>query len=120
MAYKPLLCVDFDGVIHEYVSGWEAADVIRDGPVPGAIEFLEEAVEHFQVAIFSARSNQPGGMDAMKEWLSMHLECGAFESLQWPTEKPPARVSIDDRALTFTGEWPDMQDLLDFKPWNKK
>ena len=42
------------------------------------------------------------------------------ENIRWPASKPPAMVSIDDRSLTFTGEWPDMQTLLNFKPWNRK
>ena len=25
--------------------------------------------------------------------------------------------TLDDRALTFTGEWPELADLLAFKPW---
>ncbi|MHB1328002.1 MAG: hypothetical protein ACYC2K_07355 [Gemmatimonadales bacterium] len=38
----------------------------------------------------------------------------------WPLHKPPAMVTIDDRALTFTGEWPDLADLKAFQPWNKR
>ena len=45
----PILALDFDGVLHSYTSGWQGADVISDPPVPGAIEFLMEAVEHFEV-----------------------------------------------------------------------
>ena len=37
---KPILCLDFDGVIHSYASGWKGADVIPDAAVPGAMEFL--------------------------------------------------------------------------------
>lgn len=29
---KPILCLDFDGVIHSYASGWKGADVIPDPP----------------------------------------------------------------------------------------
>ena len=29
---KPILCLDFDGVVHSYTSGWKGADVIPDPP----------------------------------------------------------------------------------------
>jgi hypothetical protein len=32
---KPILCLDFDGVLHSYTSGWKGAAVIPDPPVPG-------------------------------------------------------------------------------------
>jgi hypothetical protein len=28
-------------------------------------------------------------------------------------------VTLDDRAITFTGTWPSMKQLQEFKPWNK-
>lgn len=123
---KPILCLDFDGVIHGYESGWKGADVIPDSPVPGAIDFLKAATNEFRVAIFSSRSNQVGGIDAMKAWLdnAIHERYGMIpfwiDLIEWPTEKPPALVTIDDRAITFTGEWPNVEDLLKFKPWNKR
>jgi len=39
--------------------------------------------------------------------------------VQFPEEKPPAMVSLDDRCLLFSGVWPSMETLLEFKPWNK-
>ena len=105
---KPILCLDFDGVIHSYTSGWKGADVIPDPPVPGAIEFIFRALPHFTVAIYSSRSGQEGGIDAMREWLldwikQTDFKPGdwttpgtlgeAFYAIQWPTEKPPAMVS---------------------------
>jgi hypothetical protein len=125
---KPILCLDFDGVIHSYTSGWKGADVIPDPIVPGAISFMLGAMAHFRVAVFSSRSNQPGGIPAMRTYL--RIESGncwydspagpGLENVEWPTEKPPALVTIDDRAITFTGEWPDIETLKAFKPWNKK
>jgi hypothetical protein len=126
---KPILCLDFDGVIHSYSSGWKGADVVSDPPVPGAIAFLREAVKHFRVAIFSSRSNQPGGMEAMQMFIGQHVhrerlsdqEILSWASeIEWPKEKPPALVTIDDRAITFDGTWPDMAALAAFKPWNKR
>ena len=123
---KPILCLDFDGVIHSYASGWLGATAIPDPPVHGALGFLRMAVEHFTVAIYSSRSGQPGGVEAMKAWLEACVadETGACPNwilgLVWPTSKPPAFVTIDDRAITFTGAWPSMEELHGFRPWNKK
>ena len=74
---KPLLCLDFDGVIHSYTSGWKGADVVSDPPVDGALKFIDCAREYFIVAIFSSRSAQVGGKHAMADWLRAHL-CAAF------------------------------------------
>lgn len=119
---KPILCLDFDGVIHSYTSGWKGANVIMDSSVPGAFDFIRRAQEHFRVAIFSSRSNQPGGLEAMKNYVALNSELGfkdPIEDIEWPLEKPSAMITIDDRAITFTGEWPSIDALLAFKPWNK-
>lgn len=129
---KPILCLDFDGVIHSYTSGWQGADVIPDPPVPGALLFIREAMQHFRVAIFSSRSNHRSGRRAMREWLgrwsvdpSDHglpsdTDLSFLGDIEWPTEKPAAMVTIDDRALTFDGTWPKIETLKSFKPWNKR
>lgn len=126
---KPILCLDFDGVIHSYTTGWKGADVIPDPPVSGAFEFMRFALEHFEVYIYSSRSDQPGGIAAMQKWLDMETMkyYGYYngppawvKSIKWPTAKPAARVTLDDRAITFTGTWPSFKELLEFKPWNKK
>jgi hypothetical protein len=126
---KPILCLDFDGVVHSYTSGWRGADVIPDPPVDGAIAFMLGALRHFDVVIFSSRSNQPGGTRAMKRWLRKYSSDLAWyetpdgpglEDVRFVTEKPPALVTLDDRAITFTGEWPDLETLKVFQPWNKK
>ena len=61
---KPILCVDFDGVIHSYSSGWKGANVVSDPPVDGAISFLLAAIEQFDVCIYSSRTSQLGGVTA--------------------------------------------------------
>lgn len=130
---KPILCLDFDGVIHSYTSGWEGPTIIPDPPVPGAVAFIKAAIEVFRVSIFSSRSHQPGGLAAMQDWLKhqMIIDWGeptipatelrrVLELIDWPLNKPPATVSLDDRALTFDGDWPDLEELANFKPWNRK
>jgi FMN phosphatase YigB (HAD superfamily) len=126
MARKPIIVLDFDGVLHSYTSGWQGADVISDPPVPGAIDFLRRAVERFEVHIYSSRSGQSGGIAAMKAWLNRAVEDDPvflgpwLLNIKWPVTKPPAHVTIDDRALTFTGAWPSLEELQSFKPWNKR
>ncbi len=129
---KPILCMDFDGVIHSYTSGWQGADVIPDPPVKGALEFLEKATEYFEVHIFSSRSHQAGGIEAMENWLWKQVtgeDYGPDETIvvpvwvlkiKWSFVKPAAFLSIDDRGYCFTREFPDPKALLEFKPWHKK
>lgn len=152
---KPILCLDFDGVIHSYKSGWKGARNIPDEPVAGALEFIVGALEQFDVAILSSRSHQFLGRYAMKKWLKaayVALAIKNFDStpqwlqeyigrtqsmdpwedevewaarlivkaIKWPLFKPAAMVTIDDRALTFPGTWPRLDELKRFQPWNKK
>jgi hypothetical protein len=117
---KPILCLDFDGVIHSYTSGWKGAHIIPDPPVEGAIDFIKVALEHFEVHVYSSRSHQLGGINAMQLWFQNHAGSEVQMALCFPEYKPSAMITIDDRALTFTGVWPDVKSLLTFKPWNKK
>lgn len=126
---KPILCVDFDGVIHSYSSGWKGIDMIPDPPVPGALEWLVNAIADFDVQIFSSRSAERKGQLAMKQWLykwlvekgcSQEILSLVMKALKFPSTKPPAFVSIDDRAILFTGTFPTSEELLAFKPWYQK
>jgi hypothetical protein len=122
---KEILSVDFDGTLSDYKK-WHGADIINDPPIPGAMAFLKEATDHFRVAIFSSRSNLPGGIAAMQGWLAKHNRQpdGSYPDwlllLEWPVDKPPAQVSLDDRAIPFNGIYPSMETLRNFKPWNKR
>jgi hypothetical protein len=122
---KPILCLDFDGVIHSYTTGWEGADVALDPPVSGAMQAIESYLAYFRVAVFSSRSNQQGGINCMRRYIERaatppdQVTPAWVNQIEYPTEKPPAMVTIDDRALTFTGIWPEPWALLSFKPWNK-
>lgn len=93
--------------------------MIPDPPVLGAIEFCQEARLHFELVVVSTRSTHPGGREAIQDWLSTF----GFIPMQVAEDgkKPPAFLTIDDRALLFTGKFPDdPRKLLAFRPWNKK
>lgn len=129
---KPILCLDFDGVIHKYTSGWKGATVISDSATPGFFEWAERAAQHFQLVIYSSRSKEPAAIEAMQFWLQAERirwrEGGGTHKIEAPlsfefaSEKPAAFLTIDDRAITFQGDWSMLEPeaLLAFKPWNKK
>jgi hypothetical protein len=119
MSNKPILLVDFDGVCHSYVTGWQGADVIPDAPVPGLEKAFQSYLEHFDVQIYSARTKQEGGREAMVEWFDKYFP-SILHAIKFPEQKPAAFLTIDDRAITFIGEWPAVETLRNFKTWNDK
>jgi hypothetical protein len=141
MKGKPILCLDFDGVLHSYLHGWQGPGVIPDGPVPGALNFLTKAADFFEIHVFSSRSAWRRGRRAMRAWLIEQflielpnpgpLGGGARDFVtrelvvEWvdahvhfPKRKPPATVGLDDRVIQFKGVWPAMHQLRGFVPWN--
>jgi len=116
---RPILCLDFDGVIHRYSRGWQDGE-IYDPPVDGFKEWAKQAVDHFRLVVYSSRSKEPGGTKAMVAWMRRHdIDPAIFE---FAHQKPAAFLTIDDRAVTFTGDWGDypMRWLTAFKPWTMK
>lgn len=127
---KPILCIDFDGVIHQYTSGWGGEEEIPDPVVPGFFEWAMQAQAHFRLVIYSSRSRTMEGRLAMSDWLCRQMELWADRqdfpimpsiAFEFAAEKPSAFLFIDDRALTFKGDWTEFDpvSLRDFKPWNK-
>lgn len=124
---KPILCLDFDGVIHSYSSGWKGARNIPDPPVDGALDFISTMLaEGWDVVIHSSRARYWGGISAMRSWLQEYAgnqwDCmgPSFCDVRFTRWKPSALVTIDDRAITFTGKFPTNEFLRKFKPWNKQ
>lgn len=116
------VAIDFDGVIHSYVSGWNGP-VPTDPPVPGAFDFLRILVADARTEpiIFSTRSQADGGIEAMKQWFLEHgLELSILGRLEFPLEKPDAKVFLDDRAWNFKGTFPQVEELLEFEPWHRQ
>jgi hypothetical protein len=116
------ILVDFDGVIHSYKSGWLGADQIPDAPVPGALDALRIYIEYgYDVCIYSSRSKDPKAVAAMHDWFVKHgFEWLFLEQLAFPTEKPPAWLTIDDRCFCFKGRFPSTSDIDSFIPWNQR
>lgn len=128
--YKPIICIDFDGVIHTYSRGWQGG-VIYDPVTEGFFEWMEKTAEHFELTVYSSRSKNTDQQLAMMQWLEREYSHWQIKNnrqelvvtpLKFAHEKPPALITIDDRALTFNGNWEDfsLEALRSFKPWNAK
>ncbi len=125
---KLILCIDFDGVIHQYRKGWQSG-AIYDDVMPGFFEWAEEAAEHFELVIYSSRSKEPEQITAMQLWLVEQRRkwrenggkskdgVGSVLTFDFASEKPPAFLTIDDRAIAFQGAWPSVESMRTFKPW---
>ncbi|MBX3103016.1 MAG: capsular biosynthesis protein [Bacteroidetes bacterium] len=119
------IAIDFDGVIHGYSQGWHDG-TIYDPPVPGTKEALTALKEqgHYLI-IFSTRTNKifrkkddPDQEPIMKAWLAQHEI--PYDKI-WTFGKPMADVYLDDRAVTFRGDWQAaVQAIQGFTPWNKE
>lgn len=123
--YKPIIAIDVDGPLHAYLA-WHGAAVLDGGPVPGAMQAIHDYTEAgYEVHIVSSRLNQPGGMAATRRAISGWLldvfgEEQAKEilrSVEFTVHKPPASLTIDDRAFLFRGVWPTVAEVRAFHPW---
>jgi hypothetical protein len=128
---KPIICIDFDGVIHSYEHGWRDG-VIYGSIVDGFFDWVEKVRHSFRLVVYSSRSKTPDGMAAMQTWIHKRRnewvedsgkEHGPF-TFEFCREKPAAWLTIDDRAIQFRGSWNDVHfsvdSLKNFKPWNAK
>ena len=130
---KPIICIDFDGVIHSYERGWQNGE-IYGSVVPGFFEWAQRAEEYFRLVIYSSRSKTDNGIVDMQKWLFAQED--AYQrlidappttifitaSFEFAHEKPAAFLTIDDRAIRFRGDWSAAElapaALLAFRPWN--
>lgn len=125
----PIVCFDFDGVVNSYKSGWQGPRKIPDEPVEGVFMLMAELLVHgYDVVIHSSRARHFGGIWAMRKWLKHHAgnmwydtpAGSGIENVRFVRWKPPALITIDDRAITFTGTWPSLDEIKAFQPWTRK
>jgi len=98
---RKTICLDFDGVIHSYKSGWQGEDVIPDPPIHKVDVAIRQLRKNYRVVVYSARCRNPEGVAAIQRWLDKHhiqVDDVCFH-------KPPAFVYVDDRAVPFSGDW---------------
>lgn len=110
MAYDRDLTIalDFDGVLHEYKQREENFPTPGGRPVPGAKDAVAWMGQRYSLVIFSARANEPGGVEAIEKWLA-HWE---FPAIPVSLEKPEAEIYVDDRGYRFEGNFSSLLAYL--------
>jgi hypothetical protein len=111
--HRRTVCLDFDGVVHSYRSGWRGAPVIPDPPIHGTAEAIARLRQQYRVVIYSARCRSAEGRRAIEAWLRKHQ----IEVDEVCDHKPPALVYVDDRAIPFRGDW--NQVIADIRQFRK-
>ena len=114
---KRRIVFDFDGVVHRYSKGWYDGS-IYDGPVLGIKQVIDALrnIDGYEVVIMSTRSRDEKGKKAIQEWLDKYniYVDGIY------SDKPPAMVYVDDRAVCFDGDCDNLiEQIRSFKTWQE-
>ena len=116
------ICIDFDGVLHDYSKGWQGDDVF-DKAVPGASEGLKALKKDgWTIILFTTRQKTQKLVDFL---LDNDLE---VDYINYNPNQPDnasgkliADVYLDDRGICFDGDWTKAVELIKtFKPWQTK
>ena len=109
--FKKTILIDLDGGLNDYIGNYDK-DFIPPIKV-GVKEFLEGLSKNYQVKIFTTRDKS-----LASKWV---FENGLSELIVGITNvKEPCWVYVDDRCITFDGNFEDLIDKIDnFKPYYK-
>lgn len=119
-AHDIVISLDFDGVLHHYKEREENFPVPGGEPVAGATATVGWLIaQRYQLVIHSARANEPGGVEAIEQW----LQRWEFPPIPVSLEKPEADLYVDDRGFRFEGSFSGLVAYLMENPkpgrWGK-
>ena len=111
------IAIDFDGVIHSYLSKFVSEEFIPDEPVEGIADLLNKLKDKYKIVIFSTRASTKRGKNAIINYMN---DKGLYFD-EVTNIKPAAFLYVDDRAIQFNGDCDKLyNDIVSFKrPWNK-
>lgn len=119
MDTRPSISVDFDStiIINSEDPSTSSYIEVKGTPTKGAKEVLNLLNKHFKIDIFSVRAKRPEIRKEIEKWLKS--EGIPFDIIS--DEKLPSFLYIDNRALTFEGDWFKLLGkIVDFKSWEEK
>ena len=109
--FKKKILIDLDGVLNTYTGNFDEHFIppIKEG----AYEFLKELSNQYSVKIFTTRNTL-----LASEWV---VQNGLQDFIDDVTNvKVPSYLLIDDRCITFRGDFADIKNQIDsFHVWYK-
>jgi len=120
---KPVICIDFDGVIANYDEGWRGENVFGD-PIPFASETIQKLKsDGWYIVIFTTRQETK----ELREYLSKNnIPYDAINSIEHnppnTSIKPFFDMILDDRTPHTYGKkwnWKKIYKLIrkHYPPW---
>lgn len=118
------ICIDFDGVLHDYSNGYQGENVFGD-MIPGADAATKVLKKNGNtIIIYTTRPVT----DELKAWLKENNI--AYDYINENPKQPKgsdgckliADIYIDDRAICFRGNWTEwfLREIGEFSPWEKE
>jgi histidinol phosphatase-like enzyme len=113
------ICIDIDGTLVHYEE-WQS-ETHFGSVITGAVEAVNKLRSNgWYVIIYTTRGNK----DIIKRFLNENgiefdsINENPFQPNNALGGKPIADVYIDDRAITFDGDWTSAYNkIVSFKPW---
>lgn len=110
-----VLCIDFDGVIHEDHLGFYDG-TIYGSPIEGALESIKLLSKKYKIVIYTCKANpnrpiinNKTGTELIWEWLKKHEVDSYVTDITF--NKPVAVAYVDDKAIRFNN-WKDCINIL--------
>lgn len=125
MERKKTICIDFDGVIADYSDGYQGEDKFGDMVVNADIGTQIIKKKGWRIIIYTTRPVT----EALKKYLADNKI--AYDYINENPDQPKgsdiskgckivADVYLDDRAVSFRGNWEwTVNDIAWFQPWSK-
>ncbi len=109
---KKLILIDLDGVLNQY-NGNYIENIIP--PIkPGAKKFLSELNKEYEIKIFTTRNK----LYTVKWLIQNNIDIYIKDVTNI---KEPAWLYIDDRCITFNGNYKKLEkDIKKYNVWYKK
>ena len=107
--HRPVVALDFDGVMNKY-HGWKGENTLYK-PQTELPQFIKKVYKHYDIIIYTCRD-----IKHVYTWLEENKLRDYITSVT--NLKPRAHVYIDDRAITYKGDYDETyKQIKEFKAW---